>query len=338
MRRPRKRKGGILWLQDRLKQLAQEANECQATVGKALKRAVHYAVDTGDKLNEAKRLLERLRRKLRKRGGAGELESWTEWLAANFKGSHRTANDYMLLARNYPQVQHLVNSPNVSTRMLLGFIRRLGDEEEEGAGDDQPSPRDDAGAGRQPTEYEWARQELRDAFRAAVKEWPKGVVLYLAKTDDFTEFLGAIATEVQLLAPLWLRAKRREEAARRSARAAPLDMDGYCEQERRAEEAWGAFWVKAWSKLKHRNDLTAYQKRKLYEWVAGAAGLSPLDRRRLASFVREGDEAPFAECGDGPWPTAGEGDPTQPGGNGRQAPDHQARRRRRRRRRRRLNR
>jgi hypothetical protein len=70
--------------------LAQKANEAHRKAAETAKAAIEYARECGSYLIEAKELC-----------GHG---NWLSWLSDNFEGSHRTANRYMTIARNWREI------------------------------------------------------------------------------------------------------------------------------------------------------------------------------------------------------------------------------------------
>lgn len=74
-----------------LRTLASEINAAHSSAERALNDALAHARRCGEPLNEARELC-----------AHGE---WGAWLAENFAGSDRTARQYMMIARRWPELQ-----------------------------------------------------------------------------------------------------------------------------------------------------------------------------------------------------------------------------------------
>lgn len=111
---------------DSLDRLALEINAQHSRCEAALGEALHAARAAGELLQEA-------RSEIR----ASKGRNWLRWLDENFKGSHRTAYNYIAIAEGWeeliePNLQRDANSP-LGIRQALALLSQRHDEEEEAA-------------------------------------------------------------------------------------------------------------------------------------------------------------------------------------------------------------
>jgi len=91
-----------------LENIAGEINHYHAKCEEAAGQAVAYAKEAGDRLRAVKEDL-----------GHG---AWLPWLEKNFKGTARTAQVYMRIAQNWPELEMRSTASHLSIRGALGTL------------------------------------------------------------------------------------------------------------------------------------------------------------------------------------------------------------------------
>jgi hypothetical protein len=256
----------------------------------AIRPAVAYAREAGDNLNEAKEELRRRRREGR------EVPSWARWLKDHFQGSHRTANVYQRVAREWEEISHLVDAPNFSIRKALQFLDEEETEEEETVlrpGDNpldyDDGPPDDAprlsaaemyehwlNKGAKPAESEYDRclKRLKKRFAETLARYDNQLVIFLGHPDlgnmyDFCGCLERLEKQVGPVAEAVVVAYTKRKEAKKGLHKLPADLQW--ERIRAADEGY-------------KRDL-----------LAALDGLTEEQQERVRHFISPYDEEEWGE-------------------------------------------
>jgi hypothetical protein len=250
--------------EDRLRQLAVEIKGCDADVTKALAAGVHHGLEAGHKLSVAHTLLARVKTK-RENKGMDKAPTWAQWVTGNCEMSVRTSYYYMKLHKTKDDILPVLNTPGVSIRKLLRYLSKP-------LGDAPPPGRQPKGVefgGDPPTLYQAALAELRERFSAEIKHWTKSVAIFLSDhLDDLDGYLDALRDAAARLASVY---------------AHGVDPNGHITNGPDLDD----FHRRVWSALKHRMDLTRYEKVKVIGWLRMEGWLKLEDRRVLRRWNRE---------------------------------------------------
>jgi hypothetical protein len=177
-------------LADQIRTAHQVCEEHGRVIRLLLQNQIIAARDSGAALLLAKATLIRLR-KAAKHSRGERVPGFMEWVRQKTWLSHSTANNYMLIAKNWDRLRTEVEGGDLSIKRALEILQQGREEEEQTATSEEP-------ASKGPSEYDFALEALKDEFANVVGRWSSRMVIALANHGFFFHQLCEIGKKMQL--------------------------------------------------------------------------------------------------------------------------------------------